>query len=245
MDNKRKIKIDLWFLILTILFIIALVFTIIHICNSAKANTDDYYDKQPQNTIASSTTNSSSSNVKSNNSINNKIDLNSLDDFSIINNTVSSTTDSNNSEQASPNVEKKYKLNNHIYKFDETKKVMLNTGSANQNLELQTDTYVLKMNTDTMYYDSLKSKEDLSGFFQKNYQITADSNIKSGTLQDLNVILCSFKEDNKTGYFIVTKLNESEIIYFKVYNKVDMSSLIDDLSQPLDEISSIINNSIE
>lgn len=242
MDNKRKIKISLWFLVLTVLFIIALIFTIIHICNSAKANTDDYYSKQSQSNISY---NNLAAQNTSKNAIHDKIDLNSLDDFTIINNTVSNSSNNNSTPSEPTSTDQKYKLNNHIYKFDETKRVMLNTGATSQNLELQTDTYILKMNTDTMYYDNLKTKEDLSGFFEKTYKVTADSNIKSGTLQDLNVIICSFKEDNKVGYFIVTKLNESEIIYFKLYNKVDMSSLISDLSQPLDEISSIINNSIE
>ena len=42
----RRKKINLWLLILIILFIVAIVFTIIHMSNSSKANSDSRYSEK-------------------------------------------------------------------------------------------------------------------------------------------------------------------------------------------------------
>lgn len=282
-SKGKSLKISLWFIIIMILFIIALIFTFIHISNSSKANTDNYLANQVFEANASGDK-TSLVKISRKEERNNLIDLNSLSEINTIssteqsnstntdqnnpvsnteNNSTTTTSQSNENEnqQTSENTANQdentvdtqntvpekntYKLNNHTYKFDSAQKVSVSNTTSNQYIQLDYSDYIMKVNTDTMYYNNLKKKSDIKSFLEENYQIQITSDIKSGNFNSTNIIICTFTENTNTGYLIITKLNESETVYFKVFNKSDMSQLISDLSDPLDEISSIIKNSIE
>ena len=48
-------------------------------------------------------------------------------------------------------------------------------------------------------------------------------------------------DNNGIGYCLFTPLSDSETLYVKIYNISDNQTLIDDLSNPIDEISSILS----
>jgi hypothetical protein len=271
-NNGKKLKISLWFVIIMILFIIALVFTFIHISNSSKANTDNYIANQVFEANASGEK-TSLVKISKKEERNNLIDLNSLSEINTIStagqsnttnttNTTANTTPSNTTtnttqqstenssvnkttEQNSQPEKNTYKLNNHTYKFDSAQKVSVSNTASNQYLQLDYNDHIMKVNTDTMYYNNLKKKSDIKGFLEETYKIQITSDIKSGNYKGTNIIICTFTENSNAGYLIIAKLNESETVYFKVFNKADMSQIVSDLSGPLDEISSIIKDSIE
>ena len=274
MSRGRRLKISLWFIILMILFIVALIFTFIHISNSSKANTDDYVSNVIYEATASPER-TAVVKISKKEERNNLIDLNSLSEISttnttqgqnnnttnttntsntnVVNNKTTDSTASANTPAENTNTvqntaqpeEKTYKLNNHTYKFSNNQSVSLENNNSNQYVKYEHDDFVIRMNTDTLYYNNLKKKTDIKEFLQSNYKIEITSDVKSGNINGMNIIVCTFTEKNNAGYLVITKLNESEIAYFKIYRKSDMTNLISNIAQPLEDISSIINNSIK
>lgn len=241
MGPVRRKKINLWLLILIILFIIAVVFTIIHIYNSSNANSDDRASK---NLIVAS----SEENTINKNSNESRIGkVSSFDDFHDIetNSTQENTTTNivsiaENFEDILPQDnepnETTLQLNNHKYTFSKDKEATLKN---NKYIQIKSSNYTIRMNTDKYTYSDLKGKSGLKAFLQNQYNMTITSDLKIGNMKNTDLIICTISENDGIAYFFITPLNDSEILCLKVYNSEDMSTLIEDISKPIDEISSI------
>ena len=56
------------------------------------------------------------------------------------------------------------------------------------------------------------------------------------------MILCTIADSTSVGYFAITPFNESEVLCIKIYDVNNPMALIKDLSEPLNDISSIKAN---
>lgn len=237
--SVRRKKINLWLLILIILFIIAIIFTIIHIFNSSQASSDDRAS-QNHSLIAS-------------NNINKKTDgsgigkISSYSDFYDIESNSSQESDSEITLPISENfediptqenlsTETSLKLNNHTYVFDKDKQATL---VDNKYVQICNNTYLMRLTTSNYNYLDLKNKSSLKSFLQDTYNMTITSDLKTGNMKNTDLLLCTISENNDVAYFFITPLNSSEVLCLKVYNSEDMSTLIKDISEPIGEISSI------
>lgn len=250
----RKKKISLFLLILIVLFIIALIFTIIHIFNNSKADSDLNINNDMTINLATTESENNISNTKVNSNL-----FNNFNDFVDIptndNNTTNqpensineqqNLSNSNNNIETNESSNKTLELNGHKYEFNNSEKASLITENSNQYIQIKKSTCTLNINTDTLNYSSLKTQKSLKSFLSKNYNLNITGDIKTGKIKNIDIIVFAFSENNSVGYFIISPLNDTEIIYSKVYNIEDASILIKDLSEPIDEISSIIANSIK
>lgn len=250
----RRKKISLFLLILITLFIIALIFTVIHIFNNSKANSDLNINENMTINLSAEESENKISNT------NNKISSNLFNNFNDFNDFVEISTNNNQSENTinqqqnslNNNISEptevqntELELNSHKYEFNNTEKASLITENSNQYIQIKKSTCILNINTDTLNYSSLKTQKNLKSFLSKNYNLNITGDIKTGKIKNIDIIVFAFSENNSIGYFIISPLNDTEIIYSKVYNIEDASILIKDLSEPIDEISSIIANSIK
>ena len=226
--HKKTKKISLFLLIIIVLFIIALIFTIINFFSSTRA-LSEYKDNDSKNIDIQVS-------VDSNNKTNNTENIiNDLINFIDISNNIST----NNSST--------FILNNHTFNFNNSENVSIiddSNKSALKILNSNSDTTIILNTDNTINFNTLKNTPSLKDYLESKYNISITSDIKAGTIKNLNIIIFTISDDNKMAYFVINPLNDSELIYSKIYNNSDMSTLINDLSQPLDEISSIINNSI-
>ena len=256
--QTRSLKINLWLLVLMVLFIISVVFTIIHISNSTKANTDDnnYTEDfvQQDKIIGSKIIGNKIGSAKTFNTIETFYDLNTIDNnFEEIdsNSNVVASNDAEtiNSETVDSEPiqtqETSLKLNNHTFKFDNSKQISLQSSGERNYIQLRNDEYILSINTDTVSFEDILSNEDIKNFIEKKYNVKITGGIKRGTYQGIDIIICSISENTEVSYLVITSLNTSEIVYYNIYNATNKTTLINDLSKPMDEISSITKNSIE
>lgn len=230
--HGRTKKISLFLLIIIVLFIIALIFTIINIFSSTNAQSEENNTKVELSLDSNKISSSEEPNI-----INNYNFLQDLESF----------TDISNPENLNEESNSTFTLNNHTFKFDDSTEASIIddfNGSALQILNSNSESKIILNTDNSVNYETLKSTPSLRNYLETKYNISITSDVKSGKIQNLNIILFTISDDNGVAYFVITPLNDSEIIYSKIYNKSDMSSLINDLSQPIDEISSIINNSI-
>lgn len=240
---KRK-KINLWLLILLVLFIIAIIFTIIHITNSTNANSDERYSKSTENknTIAVNREYSGSQIG----TINEFREFGNIEDSGTTNTTTTTitkqaqttTTSQSNENTTVLNI---LELNNHTYSFKNSDKVSL---EKDKYIEMQRAPYIYRMNTEKVSYNGLKSKENLKAYFQDTLHVLVTSEIKIGNMKGTDLIICSIADKNEVAYLIVTPLNDSEIFCLKIYQKSDMSNLVEDLSTALSDIS-VLKSSIQ
>lgn len=237
----RRKKINLWLLILIVLFIIAVVFTIIHVFNSSNANSDDRASKN--HVVASSEENTINKNSDGSRigKISSFSDFHDIEtDYTQENNTTNIISMSENFEDIltqdnEPN-ETTLELNNHKYIFSKDKEATLEN---NKYVQIKSSNYSIRMNTDKYIYSDLKKKSGLKAFLQNQYNMTITSDLKVGNIKNTDLIVCTISENNDVAYFFITPLNSSEILCLKIYNSEDMSTLIEDISGPIDEISSI------
>lgn len=236
----RKKSINLILLIFIILLIIVLIITSVYLINHSNNNSkeDDESISSKENTshVELQLTNVTSENNGIQATNTNSI-LNSLNNFEDIGNTENANNISENSTLI---------LNNHIYSFDNSVEASVVENSSNkQELQIKYLNYNFQifLNTDSsVTFEDLKTNSSLKDYLESNYNINITSSLKSGTLANLNIIICTISDNKGQAYFIVTPLNNSEIAYIKIYNTDDNQILIDDLSNPIDQISSIISN---
>ena len=72
--------------------------------------------------------------------------------------------------------------------------------------------------TDKVSYESLKTNQSVKNYLESAYNISINSPIKSGTINNLDIIVCTISDSSTNAYFIITPLNDSEILYSKIYN---------------------------
>lgn len=237
----RKKSINLILLIFIILLIISLVITSVYLINySNKSEEDDESTSSNENTshIELQLTNVSSENNDTHSTDTNENSiLSSLNNFEDIEN----NEDTNDIPENSTLI-----LNNHIYTFDNSVEASVVENSSNkQELQIKYLNYnfQISLNTDSsMTFEDLKNNSSLKDYLESNYDINITSSLKSGTLENLNIIICTISDNKGQAYFVITPLNNAEVAYIKIYNTNDNQVLIDDLSNPIDQISSIISN---
>lgn len=230
----RKVKINLLLLIFITIFIIALVFTAIHFINSSNANTNE----------------SPSEYTSVSKSQNSKTSLNNLnigkDTFSNFN-SIDEKFNSNSNQEFTPTTTepKAINFNNHSYIFDKDDQVELLNNNTKQFLQLNHQGYIYRINTDKTSFSDIKKQGNLVTTLNQKYKINITSEVKTGNYNGLDLILCTISENDAMGYFIITPLNEKEIIFIEIYNSVDTSTLISDLTDPLNDINTKIKTSIQ
>ena len=134
-------------------------------------------------------------------------------------------------------------LNNHTFKFDGTVKASLVQDNNKSSIQLLYPDFNYKMifNTDNkISFDTLKSTNDLQNYISNTYNLNITSSLKSGNINNLDIIIFTISDDTGVGYCIFTKLNDSEVAYAKIYNTENSSKLISDLSNPITKISAVI-----
>lgn len=232
----RKVKINLWLLIFITIFIVALIFTAVHFVNSSKANTEE--SPSEYTSIPKSQNNKTFSN-------NLDIGKDTFNKFNTIDENLNS--DSNQiptltTEEPKSNT---INFNNHSYIFDKNDHVELLNDNTKQYIQLDHNGYMYRINTDAMSFSDIKTQSDLQSTLNQKYKINITSDIKAGNYNGLDLILGTISENGAIGYFIITPLNENEILFIEIYNSVDTSTLISDLTNPLNDISTKIKTSIQ
>ena len=249
----RRKSFNLISLILAVMLIILLVVLSVYFINRTK-NSDNKSSKEDSTSTetASSESSSKATTLDSDflNSLKN-IEENGTTTSEENNNTSENTNANNNNAENEENQNEsqsdEYTLNfnNHTYKF---KKPIQATVTSNTNvpeIEINYPDYNFKFlyNTDSSTsFEKLKSSPDLKNLIESKYKVTVSDSLKTGTLNNLNIIICSISDNGTPAYLLFTPLNDSEVASVKIYNTKDTQSTIDDFSKPLDEISSIISN---
>lgn len=237
-NNSRKKSINLFILVLIVLLVIALIITIFKLFINPQ-NTDDSISNdtsQDTQVKVSLETNSSSFNEVENITDSN-ISQNTL------NNIVDVSTSNSLNENTTSSQSRTLSLNNHDFTFNKSAQISLvqdNNKSAIQAIYSDFN-YKMLLNTDTISFNDLKNITSLKDYIQNTYQVSITSNLKTGILNNLDLILFSISDNNGIGYCLFTPLSDSETLYVKIYNISDNQTLIDDLSNPIDEISSILS----
>lgn len=237
-NNSRKKSINLFILVLIVLLVIALIITIFKLFINPQ-NTDDSISNdtsQDTQVKVSLETNSSSFNEVENITDSN-ISQNTL------NNIVDVSTSNSLNENTTSSQSRSLSLNNHDFTFNKSAQISLvqdNNKSVIQAIYSDFN-YKMLLNTDTISFNDLKNITSLKDYIQNTYQVSITSNLKTGILNNLDLILFSISDNNGIGYCLFTPLSDSETLYVKIYNISDNQTLIDDLSNPIDEISSILS----
>ena len=245
-NNSRRKSISLFLIIFIILLIVILAILIAklfknnneEVSKDSENNTSVQLSIDTNNTSTfndvENTSNFTDINNSSNNTANNTINTTNT----VNNSTQNNTVDYNNS--INPN---QLVLNNHTFKFDGTVKASLVQDNNKSSIQLLYPDFNYKMifNTDNkISFDTLKSTNDLQNYISNTYNLNITSSLKSGNINNLDIIIFTISDDTGVGYCIFTKLNDSEVAYAKIYNTEDSSKLISDLSNPITKISAVI-----
>ena len=248
-QSARKKSINLILIIIILILLLFLVFIIIKFLNNKSDESNDINNTEN----VSLTLNITDENQTSYNHINN------LDDFQSINTLTNSTQSNNNLDTSdnnnvttnptptptptsTPNAESTVTISNHTYALPNTIKYSKISNEPNKDcLLLQYPNFEFEMvyNTYKLNFKDLKSNSSLRSYLESTFNISISGNLKSGNLKNLDIIACSISENSKPGYFIVTPLNDSEIIYVKIFNTIDSTKLVSDLSDPLEAIGKL------
>lgn len=237
MNNVSKRKSISLFLII---FIILLIVVLVILANKLLQNNNS---SETENTAPVEISIESNDNTSTFNNVENISDFNEI---STTTENPSNTSTSNNqistTNQALSN-SNKITLNNHSYVFDGTinaSVVQDNSKSAIQFLYPDFN-YKMLFNTDSsISFNALKNNTSLKSFLESTYNFKITSDLKTGTVNNLNLIVFTISDDIGIGYCIFAPLNNSEVAYTKIYNTSDITKLIPDLSNPLNEFSSVI-----
>lgn len=233
---KRK-KINLWLLVLVVLFIMALIFTIIHMTNSSRANSDSRYNnvtQQNSENISKNTQENTITNKESDGSEIGQVD--SYDLFSDIE-TSQNAENRETQERAVP-----VKLDNHTYTFKDIGKASIQGNKPNQYVELKTKTLLYKILVNKSSFSDLLNKEGLKQYIQDTYRVQVTSELKTGNMNNMKIILCTVADGKNVAYLIITPLNDSESLVLKVYDARNAFGLIQDLTEPFNELEKIKTN---
>lgn len=235
MDSKpiRRKSINLILLIFIILSIITLIIIAVYLINHSSEN-----DKTENNSIEvgmETNNNQTETNISENtNNVLNSIE--NFENFEDINTNETSPQSSYDSNTLT--------FNNHVLTFDDSIHASIIQNSNTPELQLNYPDFNFKMIVNTnnsTTFENLKSNTSLKNYLESNYNVSITSPLKSGNINNLDIIICTISDNNNNAYFIITPLNDSEILYSKIYNTSNNQTLIEDLSKPLEEISSLIS----
>ncbi|MBP3502077.1 MAG: hypothetical protein J6K42_01140 [Clostridia bacterium] len=244
MDSKpiRRKSINLILLIFIILSIITLIIISVYLINFSSKNDETENTATIQNTennsikmgINTNNTQSENNISKNNNYVSNSIE--NFENFEDINTneiTPQTSYDSNT-----------ITFNDHILTFDDSVNASIIQTTNIPELQLSYPDFNFKMLLNTnrsTSFESLKNNTSLKSYLESKYNISITSPLKFGNINNLDMIICTISDNNGNAYFIITPLSDSEIMYSKIYNTSDNQSLIEDLTKPLEEISSMIS----
>lgn len=235
MDSKpiRRKSINLILLIFIILSIITLIIIAVYLINHSSEN-----DKTENNSIEvgmETNNNQTETNISENtNNVLNSIE--NFENFEDINTNETSPQRSYDSNTLT--------FNDHVLTFDDSIHASIIQNSNTPELQLNYPDFNFKMIVNTnnsTTFENLKSNTSLKNYLESNYNVSITSPLKSGNINNLDIIICTISDNNNNAYFIITPLNDSEILYSKIYNTSNNQTLIEDLSKPLEEISSLIS----
>lgn len=135
-------------------------------------------------------------------------------------------------------------LNSHIYTLNQMNASLTedNSKSAIQINNSNNKYKIIYNTTDSSTYNQIKSEQDLKTTLQTKFNIQITSDIKNGTINNMDILICQISDTNGNGYFILTSLNSSEVAYAKIYNTEDSTKYIEDINNPLSDISKIITS---
>ncbi len=136
-------------------------------------------------------------------------------------------------------------FNNHVYKFKKPVEAKVLSQAKIPEIEIvyPDDHFKFLYNSDSsISFDNLKTTPDLKSHIESKYNVTISDTLKTGNLNNLNIIACTISDNGKPAYLLFTPLKESEIAIVKIYNTENAESTVEDLTKPLDEISSLVSN---
>ena len=216
----RRKKINLWLLLLIVLFIIAIIFTIIHIVNSSRANSDNRYNYVTSQSDKKNNAINRLINTETNGSGIGRIDsytnFREIDEIGFDNNSINSNENTSQSQTTS----------------EETTTTK----------EVKKNGYLCKMFVSNISYTNLTSNPNLKEYIQETYKLQVTSEIKSGTINGNTLSICTMAENNEVAYLIITPLNNSDVLILKVFNDKNTSAMIEDLTGILGDISELKSN---
>lgn len=232
----RRKKINLWLLILIILFIVAIVFTIIHMMNSTNANSDSRYNQR--NAYSSSEVNKEYSGsrigkVDSYDSFSNIESESSTNQVEMYNHIPEETTEPNSAPIT---------LNEHTYNFKDVGIASLQGTNPNQYVELKKGNFLYKISTEKNNFSDTLHKDNLKSYLENTYNIQITSELKTGTVNNTQIIICTMADNSSVGYLIIAPLNDAETIFLKVFDANNLFALIQDLSEPINDMGIIKTN---
>ena len=239
---------------LIILFIVAIIFTIIHILNSSEANSDYRYSQRNDENAIAVSANANSTDKLTNRRSNDVIKevsgsrigtIDSTESFADIESSPHTTTtievsshEPENEENNSQDIE----LGGHKYNYQELGSASLKGDDSYKYVELKKGDTLYRITTATSSFDDTKGKENLKSYLENTYKIQITSELKIGSLNGINMIICTMAETTSVGYFIITPLNDNETICMKVYDANNLFGLIKDLSVPINDIDALKSN---
>lgn len=238
MNNERKRKsISLILIVFITLLITALVIII------AK-----FLQKSDDDNLAEENTNSGI-----------EISVNSVDDFDAIssensienttntvdtNNTIENNSLQNDSTSNTTTAEpSKLTLNNHTYKMNEDIDATLVQNNNNSAIQIIYPDYNYKMifnTSSTINFTDLKNHSELKNYLESTFNLKITSTLKSGKINNVDVILFTISDTTGNGYCVFTPLNDSEVAYAKLYDTSNSSNLLSDLTEPLNNFLEVI-----
>lgn len=233
-NTKRK-SINLFLIIFILLFISILILFVVNIIANKKQETSKLSQNNEENNSAVQFT------VDSNNTE----DTSDFDDISSINSVNTNESTVQNTNNSNTQNEKTLSLNHHSYVFDQSTQASLIKDNNVETLQILYPDFQYKIlyNTDnSINYENLRNQSNLKSYLEDNYNFQITSNLKTGTINNMNMIIFTFSDNIGIGYCIFTSLNDSEIAYAKIYNTDNNKELIADLSNPITKLSLIISS---
>ena len=240
MNHERKRK---SISLILIIFIILLVATLVIIIAKflQKSNSDNLAEENTNSSVELSV-----------NSVDNFDDISSDNSIENTTNTVdtNNTVEENNSLQNTStsnttNEQKSLTLNNHTYKMKENVDATLVQNNNSSAIQIVYPDYNYKMifnTSSTINFTDLKNHSDLKNYLESTFNLKITSTLKSGNINNVNVILFTISDTTGNGYCVFTPLNDSEVAYAKLYDTDNSSNLLSDLSEPLNNISKVIDS---
>ena len=238
MRRKSFSLVLLIFIIIAVIFIVIFSLSLINGFGNKKENKN-------KNETEVAKTNETSENV---------LDSSFFDSLEVIENGADNTTNSTpvtnttapDENTNTDSTKNSISLNNHSYNLNSTVKASVKKASnGRQELDVTypDKKYTITYGTDnSKSFEDLKDDENIKNTIEKSYNVTVTSALKQGTVSNMNLIICTVSEDNTVAYFLITPLKDNEVAYSKIYNSEDNKSLINDLSDPLNSVSSIISS---
>lgn len=244
MNNETKRK---SISLILIIFIILLIVALVILLSKVFQNNED--DEVSNNSGIEISVNTSSENITNStdyddisfeNSTESNLVTNDTNIALSTNNSTENTTTSNSTTNTEP---KTLTLNGHNYKIKNSLEATLvqnNNSSAIQTIYPDYNYKMIFNTSNNTNFADLKSNSDLKNYLESTFDLKITSTIKSGNINNLNIILFTISDSIGNGYCVFTSLNDTEIAYAKLYDTSDSSKLISDLSTPLANISELI-----